>query len=135
MSHHYTLKLTDEQAIAASGLCEAATSFKEMSMRLDKWIEWRAGDGTEKYSIAEFEREADQEFFYFARKYLPDAIHDRNVAKAEAERLDEREKAMLVLLNDAQLAMLSDLDDPECPDARHLGLIYRIRAILKEPHP
>lgn len=68
-------------------VCEAATPAEECALRLDQWIEWRAPDGSEKYSIAEFERERDQEFWLVARTALPAALRLLAEARGEVERL------------------------------------------------
>lgn len=70
---------------AARAIVDAATPAEHMSMRLDRWIECRDGEG--KQSIAEFEREADQEFFFAARTLLPEALAALEEERAKTERL------------------------------------------------
>ena len=82
--------LTDADVKEMERLEKAATAADEMTMLQDRWIEWRGKDGS-KYSIAEFEREADQEFFYFARTFIPKLLADR---RAMAERIAGMERVV-----------------------------------------
>jgi hypothetical protein len=67
----------------------AATPAAELSLRGEQWIERRAANG-EKYSIAEFEHEADQELYYAARNALPRLLATLDAERAANAKLRER---------------------------------------------
>ena len=99
-----TDRLSAEQRAELARLEKAATPASEQSMLQDRWIEWRGSNGG-KYSIAEFDREADQEFYYAFRNAAPallavaeeaerlryelDAAHKRDWTASLCDRLNE----------------------------------------------
>lgn len=65
-------------------LTALATPANGQTPRLDKWIEWRGKNGG-KYSIVEFEREADQEWYHAVRQQihtLLETVHQERVLRA-----------------------------------------------------
>jgi phosphopantetheinyl transferase len=62
----------------------AVTPAPEQSMLQDRWIEWRGADG-QKYSIAEFEREADQELYLAMRLHLRAMLEEIRKCRVERE--------------------------------------------------
>jgi hypothetical protein len=75
-----TIFVTGDQLAEWDRLAAAASPAAELSMRLDQWIERRTAE--EKYSSAEFEHEADRDFYFAATTAVPALI-------AEVRRLRE----------------------------------------------
>ena len=105
--------MTDERLAELEALANAATPANEMSMRLDEWIEWRSSDGIQKYSIAEFDREPDRDFFFHARTAMPELISE--VRRLREEVAAERETC----------ARIADIEEGKCREMiKRPGFVY-----------